>query len=155
MAKTYEAVSPDIRGKITAYKYVLSESLCRATERSSFGNPLRSFATVVVLRVHCAQSFRPTCATCTYAHTVPLYCARQREKKGEIQKKRRDRALSPIDPSTAEFSRGTVPGYRQAKRNVRRVFQVGWINERIKTSRNKRLKLIYLSLFSSKYMLKG
>lgn len=90
MAKKYEAVSPDIRGKITAYKYVLSESLCRATERSSFGNPLRSFATVVVLRVHCAQSFRPACATRTYthAHTACFFIARDRgEKRGRYKKR--------------------------------------------------------------------
>jgi len=87
MAKKYEAVSPDIRGKITAYKYVLSESLCRAAERSSFGNPLRSFATVVVFRVHCAQSFRPMCATRTY--TIPcLFIARDRERKRRYKKRK-------------------------------------------------------------------
>lgn len=81
MAKKYEAVS-DIRGKITAYKYVLSESLHRAAERSSFGNSLRLFATVVVLRVHCAQSFRPMCArTCTHIYAGLLYWPAEREKK--------------------------------------------------------------------------
>jgi len=71
--KVREAVlSADIRGKITAYKYVLSESLGRAAERSSFGNSLRSFATVVMLRVHCAQSFRPTCPVAHVYIRAPL-----------------------------------------------------------------------------------
>lgn len=99
MAKKYEAVSlsrADIRGKITAYKYVLSESLGRAAERSSFGNSARSFATVVVLRVHCAQSFRPRRArrartyvrtyVSTYIYTYIRACLlHEREKEAERQ----------------------------------------------------------------------
>jgi len=78
--KVREAVlSADIGGKITAYKYVLSESLGRAAERSSFGNSLRSFATVVMLRVHCAQSFRPTCPVAHVYIRVALYCRRKRQ----------------------------------------------------------------------------
>lgn len=88
--KVREAVlSPDIRGKITAYKYVLSESLGRAAERSSFGNSLRLFATVVMLRVYCVQSFRPTCPV-VHVYTCP-FIARKRRTDGqtERQKKRK------------------------------------------------------------------
>lgn len=93
--------SPNISGKITAYKYVLSESLCRAAERSSFGNSLRSFATVV-LRVHCAQSFRPTCLTCTYSIRISLLC--EREKKGRYKKKRSCLHRSIRRPLQSDFS---------------------------------------------------
>lgn len=127
MAKKYEAVSPDIRGKITAYKYVLSESLCRAAERSSFGNPLRSFATVVVLRVHCAQSSRPTCATRTYTDRASLSRARQRKKK-KIQKETRSCPLA--DRSVrAKFSRWYCTGYRHVKKKKKLEECFKWTNE--------------------------
>lgn len=94
--KVHEAVlSPDIRGKMTAYKYVLSESLGRAAERSSFGNSLRSFATVVMLRVHCAQSFRPTCPvvhvyTCSFIARKRRTDWRTEKTEGEKEGKKED-----------------------------------------------------------------
>lgn len=119
MAKKYEAVS-DIRGKITAYKYVLSESLRRAAERSSFGNSPRSFATVVVLRVHCAQSFRPMCVrTCTHIY-ADLFIDRQRERereteRGRIRKRKRPSCLcrSILSVTVTGFTRETASARAQ------------------------------------------
>lgn len=132
MAKKYEAVSPDIRGKITAYKYVLSESLCRATERSSFGNPLRSFATPL-RSVYIAPNRFVQRVQRARTHAVPLYCARQREKKRRRYERRRDRSVR--QSSAVEL----YPGCKHAERDVRKVFFNG--RERIRRNMSKEIHL--------------
>lgn len=113
MAKKYEAVS-DIRGKITAYKYVLSESLRRAAERSSFGNSPRSFATVVVLRVHCAQSFHPMCMPVRARTYARLFIGREKEKnEGECTKGRPSCLCRSILWASPKFSRETARACEQ------------------------------------------
>lgn len=129
--KVREAVlSPDIRGKITAYKYVLSESLGRAAERSSFGNSLRLFATVVMLRVYCVQSFRPTCPV-VHVYTSCSFIARKRQTDGRTERQR-DRGSERekredtkgddcvfSDRFVQGFSSGSAPGVADAGKDVR------------------------------------
>lgn len=143
--------SPNISGKITAYKYVLSESLRRAAERSSFGNSLRSFATVV-LRVHCVPNRFVQRARHARIVYVPLYCAKKKKREDT---KRNDRTLTPIDLSSIAVKLYQYNILHSVKKNINTTAINKYFDLTITAKKLKFTFNAYLSYYVLKHMLKG